>query len=168
MSYIGAPILFIAAILQAVVLPQVLPLQARPQVLVLLVVAVCLAESLYDAVIWGFMGGLMLDLMSGPALPIGSNALLLVLVALLASLGQANPFQSRVFVPLITGFATTVFYHILLMALSTALGNNLALIDNIWRMVIPSAVMNAILIPVAYSTILWLSEKVGRRVPVEW
>jgi hypothetical protein len=50
-SYIGAPILFIAAVLQAVVLPQVVPLQARPHLLVLLVVAVCLAESLYDAVI---------------------------------------------------------------------------------------------------------------------
>jgi rod shape-determining protein MreD len=168
MIYIGIPIMFIASILQAVVLPQVLPLQARPQLLVLLVVAVCLAESLYDAVIWAFMGGLMLDLMSGPALPVGSNALLLVLVALLASLGQANPFQSRVFIPLLTAFATTIFYQILLMALSTALGNNVAIIDNLWRMVLPSAILNAILMPVAYSAMLWLSERVGRRVPVEW
>jgi rod shape-determining protein MreD len=167
-SYIGAPILFIAAVLQAVVLPQVVPLQARPHLLVLLVVAVCLAESLYDAVIWGFMGGLLLDLMSGPVLPLGSNSLLLVLVALLSSLGQANPFQSRVFVPLVTAFGATIFYNLLWMALATALGNTVAWVDNMWRMVIPSAALNAILVPVAYTAILWLSERVGRRVQVEW
>lgn len=168
MSYIALPILFIASLLQAVVLPQVVPLQARPHLLVLLVVAVCLAESLYDAVIWGFMGGLLLDLMSGAMMPVGSNALLMVLVALLASLGQANPFQSLLFVPLVTAFATTVFYHVMHMALSTALGNSVAFIDNLWRLVLPSAILNAILLPVAYSSMLWLSERVGRRVPVEW
>jgi rod shape-determining protein MreD len=168
MTYIGAPILFIAALLQAVVWPQAVPISARPHLVVLLVVAVCLAESLYDAVIWGFMGGLMLDLMSGPALPLGSNALLLVLVALMASLGQANPFQSLLFIPLATGFLTTFTYHILHMGLSMALGNNLAFIDNIWRLALPSALLNAILVPVAYSAMLWLSERVGRRVKVEW
>jgi rod shape-determining protein MreD len=114
------------------------------------------------------MGGLLLDLMSGPVLPLGSNSLLLVLVALLSSLGQANPFQSRVFVPLVTAFGATIFYNLLWMALATALGNTVAWVDNMWRMVIPSAALNAILVPVAYTAILWLSERVGRRVQVEW
>lgn len=168
MVYLGALILFIAGLIQSVVLPQVLPISARPHLVVLLVVAVCLAESLYDAVIWGFVGGLVLDLMGGAMFPIGSNALLLVLIALLASLGQANPFHSLLFVPLVTVFVATFFYHIMVMALSSALGNQVAFVDNMWRVALPSAVLNTVLMPVVYSSLLWLSEKIGRRVKVEW
>ncbi len=168
MVYLGAIILFIAGLIQSVVLPQVLPISARPHLVVLLVVAVCLAESLYDAVLWGFIGGLTLDLMGGAVLPLGSNALLLVLIALLASLGQANPFHSLLFVPLVTIFAATFFYHIMIMALSVALGNGVAFVDNLWRVALPSAALNTALMPVAYSSLLWMSERIGRRVKVEW
>ena len=71
MVYVGAIILFLASLVQSVVLPQAVPLAARPELLVLLVVAVCLVEGLHDAVIWAFIGGLMLDLMSGPGLSNG-------------------------------------------------------------------------------------------------
>ena len=76
MAYIGAILLFIASLVQSVVLPQTVPVAARPQFVVLLVIAVCLVESLYDGAIWGFMGGLMLDLMNLPLFPVGSNALI--------------------------------------------------------------------------------------------
>src|SRR5437868_12859093 len=100
MTYIGAILLFIASLVQSVVLPETVPVAARPQVVVLLVIAVCLVENLYQAAIWGFIGGLMLDLMNGPILPVGSNALILVLVALLASMGRANPFRNHLVLPL--------------------------------------------------------------------
>ncbi len=168
MVYVGAVLLFIAALVQSVVLPQAVPVSARPHFVVLLVVAICLVESLYDATMWAFMGGLMLDLMNGPVYPVGSNALILVLVALLASLGQANPFHNLLFVPLVTVFAATLFYHLMTMGLSVALGHHVPLLDNLLRLAVPSAILNAILMPVAYSSILWLSERFGRRVRVEW
>jgi rod shape-determining protein MreD len=152
---------------QAVVLPLALPLQARPQVVVLLVIAVCLVESLYDAAIWGFMGGLMLDFMN-PIDPLGSNALLLVLVALLASMGRGNPFHNRLVIPLVYAFAGTLFYIMMTMALRYALGSEVAFLDNFLWVGLPSAVLNTILMPVAYSALLWLSLRMGRRVPVEW
>ncbi len=168
MSYIGAILLFIASIVQSVVLPQTVPVAARPQLVVLLVIAVCLVESLHDAAIWGFMGGLMLDLMNGPLFPVGSNALIMVLVALLASMGRASPFHNRLILPLIVAFAGTLFYIMMNMALSFALGNQVAFLDNMLQVALPSAILNAILMPVAYSSILWLSLRVGRRVQVEW
>src|SRR5919199_529086 len=105
MLYVGAIILFIASLVQSVVLPDAVPIAARPHFVVLLVVAVCLAESLHESIMWAFLGGLMLDLMSGPVFPIGTNALVLVLVALLASLGQADPFHNLLLVPLVTVFS---------------------------------------------------------------
>ena len=168
MIYLGAVLLFIASLVQTVVLPQTLPLAARPQLVVLLVMAVCLVESLYDAAIWGFMGGLMLDLMNGPMLPLGSNALMLVLIALLASMGRANPFHNRLVLPFVVAFFGTTFYIMMTMALAFALGSKVAFVENFLLVALPSAILNAILMPVAYSSILWLSLKVGRRVQVEW
>ena len=169
MVYLAPVILFIAALVQAVVLPQAVPISVRPNFVVLLVVSVCLVEGLYDATIWGFVGGIMLDLMSGPAFPLGGNALILVLVALLSSMGQANPFHSLFFVPLVTIFGATVFYHLMIMGLLTATGRvEPAFIDNMLRVVLPGALLNVILMPVAYSSMLWLSERIGRRVKVEW
>src|SRR6478672_2455116 len=124
MVYIGSVLLFITALVQSVILPKVVPLAAMPNLVVLLVVAVCLVESLHDAVIWGFMGGLMLDLMNGPSVPLGSSALLMVLVALIASFGQADPFRTLVVVPLATVFGATIFYNVLLMLLLFALGRD--------------------------------------------
>ena len=169
MVYLAPVILFIAALVQSVVLPQAVPISVRPNFIVLLVVSVCLVEGLYDATIWAFLGGIMLDLMSGPAFPLGGNALILVLVALLSSMGQANPFHSLFFVPLVTIFGATVFYHLMTMGLLTATGRvEPAFIDNMLRVVLPSALLNVILMPVAYSSMLWLSERIGRRVRVEW
>ncbi|HET6261625.1 MAG TPA: hypothetical protein VFG99_05230, partial [Chloroflexia bacterium] len=96
------------------------------------------------------------------------NALILVLLALLASMGQADPFHNLLLVPLVTVFTATVFYHVLMMGVSLALGHSVALLDNMLRVALPGAVLNAILMPVAYSAMLWLSERVGRRVRVEW
>ena len=45
MVYIGAIILFVASLVQSVVLPQAVPLPARPELVVMLVVAVCLVEG---------------------------------------------------------------------------------------------------------------------------
>jgi rod shape-determining protein MreD len=168
MVYIGVLLLFFSALVQSVILPKVVPLAAMPHLVLLLVVAVCLVESLHDAIIWGFIGGLILDVMTAPALPIGSNALLLVLVALLASLGQADPFRTLVIVPLATVFAATVFYDVMLMVLHFISGHSVPFFDNFLRVVIPAAILNTILMPVAYSAMLWLSERIGRRMRVEW
>jgi rod shape-determining protein MreD len=169
MVYIGTALLFIASLVQSVALPQVLPLSARPQLVVLLVVAVCLVESLYEATMWAFIGGIFLDLMNGPAYPLGSNALILVLVVLLASLGQTDPFHNLLLVPLATVFVATIFYHVMTMGLIIALGHQEgAFLDDLVRVALPSAIINTLLMPVAYSFILWLSERSGRRVRVEW
>lgn len=168
MIYLGAVILFVASLVQSVMLPQVVPISARPNLLVLLVVAVCLVESLHDAVVWAFIGGLMLDIMGGPMFPIGTNALILVLVALLASLGQGDPFHNKLIVPLFTVFGATLFYYVMFMLFAFVLGVRVAFVDNFVRVAFPGAVLNAILMPLAYSSMLWLSERLGRRVRVEW
>ncbi len=65
-------------------------------------------------------------------------------------------------------FGATIFYNILLMLLLFALGRDVPFADNLLRVALPSAILNTILMPVAYSAVLWLSERIGRRMRVEW
>src|SRR4051812_9226048 len=109
MTYIGAIILFIAALVQSVVLPQAVPLQARPQFVVLFIIAICLVESLYDAAIWAFMGGFLFFFMSAPISPLGSSALILGLVPPPPSRGGVSPFHNRLILPLAMAFGCTLF-----------------------------------------------------------
>jgi rod shape-determining protein MreD len=118
---------------------------------------------------WAFIGGILLDLMNGPVFPLGTNALILVLVVLLASLGQADPFHNKLFVPLATVFVATLFYQVMTLGLIVVLGHQEgAFLDDFVRVAMPSAILNTLLMPVAYSFIFWLSERTGRRVRVEW
>jgi hypothetical protein len=89
-------------------------------------------------------------------------------VALLASLGRVSPFRNRLILPLAMAFGGTLFYIMMTMALRFALGLDVAFLDNLLWVALPSAILNTILMPVVYSSLLWLSLKVGRRVQVEW
>src|SRR5262245_48760407 len=103
MTILGLGLLLIAALIQAQVLPIILPhlgADLRPDLLVLLVVAITLVEGVQEGLIWGFCGGLLLDVLS-PATRLGTNALCLILVALLASFGLAIPIRASALMPLI-------------------------------------------------------------------
>ena len=86
----------------------------------------------------------------------------------LASMGRVSPFHNRLVLPLAMAFGGTLFYIMMNMALRYALGYQVAFADNLLWVAIPSAILNTILMPVVYSSMLWLSLKVGRRVTVEW
>jgi rod shape-determining protein MreD len=103
MIILGMALMGLAVLIQAQVLPIVLPslgADLRPTLLVLLVVAVTLLQGVREGVLWGFGGGLLFDLFS-PITPPGTNALCLVLIALLASLGLAIPLRASLVMPLI-------------------------------------------------------------------
>ena len=83
-------------------------------------------------------------------------------------MGRVSPFRHRLVLPLAVAFGGTLFYFMMTMALRYALGAELAFVDNIVWVAVPSAVLNTILMPVIYSSMLWLSLRMGRRMPVEW
>src|SRR3954470_9722000 len=128
LTLLGLLLLALVALIEASVLPIILPtllhVNVRPDLLVLLVVAVTLAGSLQDGVIWGFCGGLLLDLLAG--LPLGTNALCLVGVALLANFGTSNPFRAHLVMPVGMAAGGTLFYYLLLLALRTVQGQHFA------------------------------------------
>lgn len=87
MSYLSIPILAIAAILQASLLPFLTAGAGTPDFVFLLVLAWSINGTLRQNVIWAIVGGLLLDLLS--IMPLGTTSLaLIVIVALVSGLGE--------------------------------------------------------------------------------
>ena len=171
MTVVGLALLIVATIVQAQVLPIMLPAligaDLRPHLILLLVVAVTLVEGMREGVIWGFAGGLLLDLVS-PITPLGTNALCLVLTALLASLGLSIPIKASLIMPPLMVAGCTLFYFVLLMLLRTLLGVHVDWAGTLTRLALPTAAVNAVLIPFAYTILGWLSDRLRPRLPEEW
>jgi rod shape-determining protein MreD len=167
---LGLFLMGVAALIQAQVLPIVLPslgVDLRPNLLVLMVVAITLLQGVREGVLWGFGGGLLFDLFS-PITPPGTNALCLVLIALLSSLGLAIPLRVNLVMPLIMVGVSTIFYFLLLMTIRTLLGVPLDWGASLIAVALPAAAINAVLMPFFYTLLGWLGDRFQPRLPEEW
>ncbi|MGH2523675.1 MAG: rod shape-determining protein MreD, partial [Anaerolineales bacterium] len=105
-------------------------------------------------VMWGFMGGLGLDLLSGG--PLGAAALGMVMMTYFASLTEGRFWRSHVLLPLATVLLGTVGFHaIYLLGLSFA-GHPISLGEALWRVTLPSALLNAVFMLPVYNVLRWL------------
>ena len=133
----------------------------------LLVVAITLIVGVREGIIWGFWGGLLLDVFS-PLTPLGTNALCLVLVALLASLGLAIPLRASLVMPLVMVAIATVFYFVLLMIIRALFGVHMDWAMSLLRLALPAAAINTVLMPVCYTLLGWISDRFQPKLPEEW
>lgn len=109
-TYLSVPILLVLAMLQTAVLP-LFPLFGLVPVWILLVVIIwSMLRGPQEGVVWGFFGGLMLDIFS--AGPFGLNAMALTLVALLVTfLPQWFNLNQVTLTILATTGGTLLFYY---------------------------------------------------------
>src|SRR5262249_31400229 len=107
------------------------------------------------------------DLFS-PLTPLGTNALCLILVALLASLGLAIPLRASLIMPLVMVAIATLFYFVLLMMIRTLFGVHMDWAESLARLALPAAAINAALMPICYTLLGWCSDRFQPRLPEEW
>ncbi len=145
----------------------------KADLVLVLVIALTLVRGLREGLLWAFGGGLLLDflqpaVMLGGSGLLGVSSLLLIAVALAASLGQNNIFEANLIMPLATTAFATLLYRLLLLAfvnLSFLISNPTAAL---LRQVLPSVVINTLLAPLFYSLIGWLSRRLAPQLPSEW
>ena len=75
------PLLTAVALVQTVLLSQINLWDARPDLMLLIVLVWSVVRSVDEGMVWGFIGGLIVDLLSGG--PLGATALALLAVAFL-------------------------------------------------------------------------------------
>lgn len=137
----------------------------KPDLLLLIVVSWSLARGAEEGVIWAFIGGLFLDILSGG--PLGVSAIALMTVSLLSGLGEMNLFRGHILLPLFTTPVATLVYYIVILFLLQLMGYPLTLGSTLSRAVLPAMMLNIITMPFVHSFTQWLNKKTGQQ-QIDW
>jgi rod shape-determining protein MreD len=122
-------------------------LGARPDLMLLTVVAWGLLRGTREGIVWGFLGGVLSSFFSGG--PFAYVALVLIAVGFLSGLGQTTVARGRIALPVLSALLATLIHGILSLCLLYVTGYGVTWIDSIVRVLLPTAALNCLLsIPV--------------------
>lgn len=144
MAYlVGIPLLVVLAILQSSLLGTFRFIDGRPDLILLAVIGWALAGGKTEAMVWGLIGGSLLDMFS--EMPFGSSAIILILVAYLVSLYERRVWEAHLLMPLGITLLGSLAYHFWLVAVLLLMGRTIDLNFAIGRVILPSLFLNVIL-----------------------
>lgn len=155
--YLVVPLLALVSVFQSSAAPHLAIWGVVPNFPLLLVLAWSLIRGVPSGLVWGFIAGVTLDLMSGA--PFGAATLSLMAICLLAKLGETSVHRGQLLLLLVAGVAATLVQGLVFLLVVRALGHEVAWLDSIVRVMLPTAAMNAILLPAVY----WLLGSANRR-----
>jgi rod shape-determining protein MreD len=147
---------------QSTIVPLISIGGAKPDLVLLMVVSWSLLQGTKEGIIWGFTGGLCLDLLSGA--PLGASAIALMTVSLLSGQGETNLFKGNLFLPLILAPLGTVIYYGLMLVILELTGQSLPLNTSFTQVILPAAIFNLIMMPFVHSFMRWMHGKMKQQV----
>jgi len=163
--YAAATLLGLLAVVQSSILTRVDVSALHPDLMLLTVAAWALQRGSREGIVWGFCGGLALDVTSGA--PFGLNALAFSLAGYLAGLGEARVFRTNFVLPALIIAGLTVLVFAAQCAYVLIAGRGLALDTAIISVLAPSLALNLITSPIVFRPIRWLSGSYGHE-PLQW
>lgn len=143
-TLIGIPLMAILAVFQSTILSHVRLLDGRPDAVLVAVVSWSVAGRANEAIGWGFIGGVFLDLFSG--VPFGSTSIALVVIAYLISFPEGRFWESHVVMPLGVMLVASTIFHTLGIGTLLLIGQPMDLNDALTRVLLPSTFINLVLI----------------------
>lgn len=141
--YVAVPFLVIVSLLQSTLSPRLQIGAVWPDFLLLMVMSWALVRRPHEALMWSFVGGVVVDLVSGG--PFGGTVISLLVVAQIATLMADGAFRGRAVLPVVTAFAATFAFHGVYLLTMLLVGQQVDGLDALVRIVLPSAVYNAAL-----------------------
>lgn len=164
--WLATAILLAAAIIQASFVPALGFVSVRPDLVLQLVVIWAVMRGVRQALPWAFVGGMLLDLLSGA--PMGTASLALVLVAFCSSVGEISVFRSNLLLPIVTVFWASVLYYLIFLFLLRSHQYPIDWLATLRQTVVPNAILNTLLAPLPYALLSRIEQRTRRIVPVEW
>ncbi len=141
--YFAIPLLLVAAIIQASVVPYFRVGAAGPDLVLILVVARTLLSSPTDGAYWAIFGGVLQDWLNG--FPTGTTALALVVVMGVVSVASPVGRQNLI-APLVGAVVGTFAYHAVLIVLFVIQQRPVDIVFTLTAISLPGAFFNLILI----------------------
>jgi rod shape-determining protein MreD len=113
-----------------------------------------------EALVWGFVGGLIVDLLSGG--PLGANVLALVAVAFVAGQPVGQGIGSPVVRLVLLALPSAIVCHLILLAVLAYSGRAVDWGGALAQVAGPSALLNAVLAPFVERPLGWLERRTRR------
>jgi len=152
-------------VLHSVLASQVSILGVCPNLVLLVTVSCALLMGTRMGVIAALAGGLALDALSGA--PFGISTVALVIVALLAGLGETNVFRSVRALPYVAAAGGTLFYCVIELGLMGIRAYALDWGSMMWHVAAPLVLVNTLSMLVVYNLAALICRRTGTR-RVEW
>lgn len=158
------PLLGLVAVAQTTLVPLFSLEGLKLDLPLMVVVAWGLTSLPGEAAIWGFIAGAFLDLVSG--MPFGTQTFALTVIGLLLGLVQTTIFRSNVILPPVAIALSTVAYNLLVLAVLSTVGWQIAWANYLVRITLPTALFNTIALPITYFPLRRLYRRLHPQ--VEW
>jgi len=156
-----ALLLLVTALLQATFLPATGMLSIVPDFAMVFLLIRSATHGVSEGLVWAAALGLWIDLLTMD--PLGTHVLALLVVAIIGGATRGKLFRSGAIFPLLAVLAATFAYSLVLVILSIAAGDPVGGVSAI-RLTIMTALLNALLVPLAYGVMLVFERLVPRRV----
>jgi rod shape-determining protein MreD len=145
---IAAALLAFAALLQSVLGPSLPLVRGRPDLVLVVVLAWAMLRGSGEGAFVGFLGGMLLD--SVTYTPFGINTALFGLIGYLAGLPEVSAYRGNL--PFFLGITVvaTLAYHTVYFLILQALGNLMPPLIETYEAAFPAALMNMLLVPLAF------------------
>ena len=141
-------------------MPYLAIMGVKPDLMLLMVISWSLLRGAGEGMIWALVGGIGLDLVSGA--PFGTSTVALVVLSLVAGLGELSVFRTHIALPLIAILIASLAYNLFFLLLLYARGCSIAWPDSLIKVVLPSTLFNVLLSPFVYKALYWLHRRTGR------
>ena len=143
-TLIGLPLLVLLAITQSAIVNELTLLEGRPDLILIVVVAWGILGRSRESMVWGLLGGLALDLLSG--LPLGVTSINLILIGFLVSFSEGRFWESHILMPLGVMLITSPLFYLLSLLTHWTLGYDIELSTAMLRVALPGTFLNLLLI----------------------
>jgi rod shape-determining protein MreD len=158
--YLAAAVLLVVIILQTSVVPAFSLLGAHPNVVLVLAVCWAMVRGQGEALVVVPMAGIGLGLVDGQ--PVGTALLALIPVVLLAELKETHIVEGDFLLALGTIVVATLAYETVFLVTLWLAGETIHWWDSFSRMIVPTAIVNTLLMPPLYG-LMWLASSDLRR-----
>ncbi len=153
----GIPLLLVSTVLQSVWLERMSLTIGRPDLVMLLVITWSVIRGAEEGSLWGFIGGLFLDALSGG--PLGMWASSLTLVGFVTGQPWGQALGSTVLRLAMMSAMGTVLGHSAFIALTLILGYPLSVPAAYTEIVGPATLWNFLLSPFAFRFLVWFHQR---------
>ena len=163
--YLVVPFLVAAAVFQATIMPHLAIWGVFAELPLLLVAGWGLLQGPREGLIWGFIAGVALDILSGA--PFGAATLSLMAAGLLSGLGKNSVFATHLVYTVAVALLATILYNLVFLLIVWISGYSTVWLDSLFRIILPTALLNALWMPFIYGGMRILYRRFGTEA-MEW